>query len=135
MASSLLFPDPPRTFPGQRWIKITARAIHVLCAGIATGAYLLAGGDPGWLWATVATGVLLLLIDLHQSAAFLCEVRGLLVLGKLGLLSLWPVLGDNARWLLPVLIVVSVISSHAPGSFRHHLVFRRGKVTPSTSHG
>jgi len=135
MTGTALFPDPPRSFRGRRWAKIGLRAVHVLCAAIATGAYVLAGGDPAWLWAAVGTGVLLLLLDLHESAAFLLEVRGLIVLGKVTVIAFWPLYAGAAGWVLPALVVVSVVSSHAPASFRHRLVFRRGEVAPSTSRG
>ena len=36
---SVLFPDPPRNLPGRRGLKITLRAIDVLCAGALVDAY------------------------------------------------------------------------------------------------
>ena len=132
---SLLFPEEPRDFAGRRWIKIVLRGVHVLCAGVLVGAYLLQGGSLPWLLGTIASGSALLLLDLHESAAFLLEVRGLIVLIKLGLLASLPAFGAYQAWLLAFLLVGSVVSSHAPGSFRHHLLFGRGKITPSKSRG
>jgi hypothetical protein len=131
---ALLFPDPPRTFPGRRALKIVLRAGHVLCAGTYVGAHVFAV-DPvsrqTWLAAVLTSGVLLLLLDLHETAAFLLEIRGLVVLGKVVLLALLPWLGGAQLWVLGGLLLVSVLSSHAPASVRHRVVVRgvRGAQT------
>ncbi|MFQ5843563.1 MAG: hypothetical protein ACE5JG_01095, partial [Planctomycetota bacterium] len=119
---ALLFPAEPRSFPGRRGVKIVMRAAHVFCAGVLVGAFVLdAAADlrSAWLWVTILSGVLILLLDLHETAAFFCQVRGLVVLGKIASLALLPWLGV---WLLGFLLVASVISSHAPATVRHRQV-------------
>lgn len=135
---SILFPDPPRELPFRRGLKVSLRAAHVLCAGITTGAFVLGVADDArraWLTATIASGTAILLLDLHESAAFLVQVRGLVLALKLGLLALalsWPA---AAPWLLGGLIVLSVLSSHAPSRVRYFVLLGRGRIAPSRSKG
>jgi hypothetical protein len=131
---TLLFPDPPRGFTGRRAVKIVLRAGHVLCAGVYLGAFVF-GVEPAarqpWFWALLASACLLLLLDLHETAAFVLETRGLVVLGKIVLLGLLPWFGAAQVWVLAGLVLVSVLSSHAPASVRHRVVVRgvRGSQT------
>lgn len=131
--TSLLFPDPPRGFPGRRFVKIVLRGAHVLCASLCLGAYAFGAEGRGlWLAAAIVTGIAILALDLHESAAFLLEVRGLVVLGKLVALMFLP---EGGAWLLGAIVLVSVVSSHAPGSIRHRVVLRRGRVHAAQSRG
>jgi hypothetical protein len=131
---TVLFPDPPRTFFGRRAVKIALRAGHVLCAGAYLGAFVFevepAVRQP-WFWALLASAVLLLLLDLHETGAFVFEIRGLVVLGKVILMAFLPCFGAAQVWVLGFLVVVSVLSSHAPASVRHRVVVRgiRGSQT------
>ena len=132
---TLLFPNEPRDFRGRRALKILFRAFHVLCAGVLLGAYVF-GADAGpWLWATIGTGMLILLLDLHETAAFVLQVRGLIVVTKIALVAALPWFHGSETWLLGVLLVGSVMSSHAPAKFRHRQIFGRGRVRGATSAG
>jgi hypothetical protein len=134
----LLFPDPPRSFRARRTAKISARAVHVLCAGVMVGSYLLSADDAArraWLAATVATGFALLLIDLHESAAFLLQIRGMVILGKLGLVAALPALGSASGYVLAAVLLLSVVMSHAPSRVRYFVVFGRGHVRGACSKG
>jgi len=118
-----LFPEPPREFPGRRFLKIVLRAIHVLFAGVLVGAYAFSVESRGtWLAGTIASGVLLLLLDLHESGAFLLQVRGLVVVLKIGLVAALPWLDPWQPWALGFLVVLSVLSSHAPARIRYRVV-------------
>ncbi|NIM00593.1 MAG: hypothetical protein GTN89_06945 [Acidobacteria bacterium] len=64
--------------------------------------------------------IALLLLDLHESCVFLLQVRGYLVILKIAVLGLVPRLDPTvAAWVLGVLVVVSVLSSHAPSRVRY----------------
>jgi hypothetical protein len=129
-----LFPDPPRDFRGRRGLKIALRAVHVLCAALCLGAYAFdAPGRVPWLLAALATGGLILALDVHESAAFFLQVRGVVVVAKTLALALLPACGDGKTWLLGAIVVVSVLSSHAPGSVRHRVLF--GRVRAARTHG
>jgi hypothetical protein len=130
---ALLFPDPPRSFPGRRLVKIVLRAAHVVSAALCLGAYAYDMADRvPWLVAAIVSGTLILALDLHESAAFLLEVRGMVVTAKLVALALLPVGG---AWLLAAVVFVSVVSSHAPSSVRHRVALGRGRVRASDTRG
>ena len=130
---TLLFPDPPRDFPGRRFLKIGLRAAHVVCASLCLGAYAFDGAEQvAWLLAAIATGLLIVALDLHESAAFLFQVRGLVVVAKVAALAF---VSHGGAWLLAGIALVSVLSSHAPGSVRHRMVFGRGRVRAAETHG
>jgi len=134
----LLFPDPPRELPGRRFIKIIARAAHVLCAGVLLGAFVFSAAsdarDP-WLIATVLSGLFIVALDLHESAAFLCQVRGLIVAGKIAVVALLPAFGDATAQVLGAVVILSVISSHAPAGFRYRLLIGGGNIRGADSKG
>ena len=119
-------------------MKICARAVHVLCAGVFAATYLLdVPGEPRETWcsAAVVTGLLLLSLDLFESGAFLLQVRGLFLLAKVALLATLPVAGEAASWIVSAVVVGSVISSHAPSKVRYFVVFRRPGVRASDTRG
>ena len=135
---SLLSPDPPRAFPGRRGVKVALRAVHVLCAGVLAGAWIAGAGAEAratWLLAAVTSGGALLAVDLHESAVFLVQVRGLVLLGKLAALGLALSLPAAAPWILAGLVLASVLSSHAPSRVRYRLLVGRGRLAPSRSKG
>ena len=136
--SSVLFPESPRSFPGRRGLKILLRAIHVLFAGVLVGAYVFeveAVSRAPWLLGTIGSGILIFLLDLHESAAFLLQVRGLIVLAKIFAVCLLPWCTGWEVQMLGALVVISVLSSHAPSSFRYFLVIGRGQVEAAKSKG
>jgi len=130
---SLLFPDPPRSFRGRRLLKILLRGVHVVFAAFCLGAYAFDSPDRvAWLLAAIASGTAILALDLHESLAFLLEVRGLFLVTKVLALAFVP---HGGAWLLGAIMLLSVVSSHAPSSVRHRLVFGRGRVRASESRG
>lgn len=134
----LFFPDPPRRLPGRRGLKIALRAIHALCAARLVGASAFAEVPAAvldaWHW-TLASGAALLLLDLHESAAFVAQVRGLLVVAKVSLVIAVPWLEETRTVILSALFILSVLSSHAPASVRYRVVLGSGSVRGSTSKG
>jgi hypothetical protein len=135
---SIFFPENPRHFPGQRWAKIILRALHVLAAGVYTGAWVFAVEDGirlPWFFAALGSGLLLISIDLLETGVFLLQVRGIVVMVKLSLLFALPYLdGLEARILIGV-VIASVISSHASSSFRYFLVWGRGRLKGACTKG
>ena len=119
-------------------MKVGLRAAHVLCAAGLLGAVLFeveeVRRDP-WLHAALATGALVLAIDLHESGAFLLQVRGVVVLVKLGLLATLPALGAAQAWVLAGLLLLSVVFSHAPSEVRHRMLVAGGRIQGGQSRG
>jgi len=135
---ALVFPARSRPLPGRRGIKISLRAVHTLCAGVLVGGLVLAA-DPGriglWIAGTAISGSAILLLDLHESGAFLVQIRGLVVLGKIALLASLPLLGASRPALLAAVLLISVVSSHAPSRVRYFLVVGRRSIMGSRSKG
>ena len=62
-------------------------------------------------------------------------MRGLVVAAKLALLASLPAWGAGAKWVLVALLVVSVLSSHAPGRVRYRLLWGSGRLRATDSKG
>jgi hypothetical protein len=110
----------------------------VLCAGILTGLFVFEAGDAlreQWLMGAIGSGVLILLLDLHESGVFLLQVRGLVVIGKIALLAALLLLDARAGWVLAALLVASVLSSHAPGAIRYLVPFGRDRFKGPVTKG
>ncbi len=117
-----LFPASSRRFPGQRWVNITLRSLHLLgIAGIG-GGFLYHAPDADWLpylWLAVGSGSAMLLVQVWSNGVWLIQVRGLAILLKLGLLALAAWGGAPRAQFLVVVIAISGVISHAPGAVRY----------------
>ncbi|HXK57868.1 MAG TPA: hypothetical protein PLZ16_14610, partial [Gammaproteobacteria bacterium] len=82
----LLFPAESRFFPGQRWVNILLRTLHLIgIAGVGGGFFYPADGD---LWRsffdlTLWSGVGLTAIAVWNSGVWLIQLRGQAILLKL----------------------------------------------------
>jgi hypothetical protein len=126
LIKTILFPAEPRSFFLRRSIQILARTLHLFCAGVLIGAYLFAQPKETldtWVLATVASGLFLLLMDLHASVIYLFEGRGLAVLAKITLTSLISFFPQYTLSLLLTIFSIGSFSSHAPRRYRHKLLW------------
>ena len=119
----------------KRWTKISLRTLHILAvAGVGGGVFFGLAKDL-WInywWLALASGSLLMLIDMISNPVWVVQVRGLVVFLKLILLAF---LGSYPAWdshLLMFIIVISAVISHAPGKLRYYSIYHR-KVITSTS--
>jgi hypothetical protein len=136
--SRLLIPSEPRRYPGQRWVKMVARAIHIILSGVYLGALVfLVEPETRWRWflAALLSGVLMTCLDLYESGGFLLQLRGLVVGGKTLLLAFLPAFGAATVWVVAAVAFVSVISSHAPASVRYYLIWGRGRIKAAETRG
>jgi hypothetical protein len=119
---ALLFPAPVRSFPGQRWVRISIRTVHLLSMALLLGGFAVGiplERLPGPLWWTLLSGVAFVGVELHASCIFLLQLKGIAVIAKS--LLLW------AAWLAPqaalgcmiAAVVIGGVSSHMPGKFRY----------------
>ena len=133
-----LIPPEPREYTGQRWVKMIARSAHVILSGIYLGA-LVFNVEPAarlpWFLATMLSGLLMICLDLYESGAFLLQLRGLVVLGKLLLLAFLPAFGAAGVWVVAAVAFFSVISSHATANFRYFLIWGRGRIKAAETKG
>jgi hypothetical protein len=136
--NSLLLPEVPRDFPFRRAVRGLLRALHILAGGILLGGHFFqvdAATVLPWAWATAGFGAALFATDLHASAAVLFELRGVVVLGKIGVMLLVPVFWDARVELIGALLLAGAISSHVSGKYRHRILFGPARVKPDTRHG
>lgn len=127
------FPQRSRQFAGKRWCKIGLRTLHLFgIAGIG-GAFLYQSSSDEWwpfLGLTLATGTLMVLIELWSHGIWLLQLRGIAIVVKLALLGLCVVLPPSYNpWLLFVVILISGVISHASSRQRYYSPFYGRKIT------
>jgi hypothetical protein len=119
----MLFPDPPRGFPGRRWANITLRTLHLIGVAGMGGGWLYGADPEAWrpyLWLVLASGGVMVLLELTATCLWLLQLRGLAVVAKLLLLAAaarWP---EATPWLLVGVIVLSSVFAHAPADVRYY---------------
>ena len=110
---------PIKDFPGKRWIHIGLRTLHVIGVFLL-GYAMLRGTSTGAAVAlTLVTGLGIFALDVWSKPSHLVELAGLGVIGKfvlVGSISLFPSWSMALFWLV---LVVSMVLSHAPGAVRH----------------
>jgi len=134
----VIFPQAPRDFACRRLIRMMLRSIHIACTGILLGAYIFrqpVSTLEFWLFLSVLTGLLIMLMDLHASAAVFFEVRGLAVLIKAGLLCAIPFYPRSAIPILIIALVIGVFASHMPKQYRHKMIFFEKYFLPDRRSG
>jgi hypothetical protein len=82
-------------------------------------------------WLALASGVLMMIIDIVSNPVWLVQVRGLAIYLKLVLLG---ILGVCPQWAGPILIIVIILSSvvsHAPGNLRYYSLYHKKVMSSS----
>jgi hypothetical protein len=126
-ARQLLYPEPPRDFPGRRWVRTTSRTAHIIAFSILLGGHVFGASAEAllpWLYASIATGAALAATDLHQSFLWLGEVRGVAILGKLALLCVVPFWWEARIAILIAVVMVGSVVSHMPSRYRYWVIGR-----------
>ncbi len=119
----------------KRWTKISLRTLHLLAVAGVGGGILFGLEKDLWMnywWLAMASGGLMMLIDMIPNPVWIVQVRGLSILSKL---ILFAFLGCYPGWdgyLLVIIIIISGVISHAPGNLRYYSVYHR-KVISSIS--
>lgn len=119
----------------KRWSKISLRTLHLLAVAGVGGGILFALEKDLWInywWLAMASGILMMLIDMISTPVWIVQVRGVVIVVKLILLAL---LGSSPVWdsfLLAVIIIISAVISHAPGKLRYYSLYH-GRVINSDS--
>lgn len=123
-----LLPRSPRTFRGERAWQVGARTVHVAAMGLVLGGVAFAAPERSLVLPvalTLASGLLLLGIDLWKSGAYFTQGNGVAVLLKLALLGLGQLLpAARLEWYLAATVVAS-IGSHVPKTWRHWSLLHR----------
>ena len=110
----------------SRLARVALRSVHIAAMGMVLGGLWLGGGFERLRTAillTVASGLLLAVIDLAKGPGCLRQGSGAALLLKLALLGLGNVFaGARLEWYLAATLVAS-IGSHMPGAWRHFPLF------------
>jgi hypothetical protein len=104
----------------ERWLSVLLRSLHIVGAVWLGAAVLGAPLDhraPSAL--VLASGVLMLVMDLRAGRISLRELAGASALGKLLLVAWMALDAAHAAWALGLLLLVSSLTSHAPKHVRH----------------
>ena len=120
----------------KRWTKISLRTLHLLAVAGVGGGILFGLEKDLWLsywWLAMASGGLMMLMDIISNPVWMIQIRGLVIFFKLILLAL---LGSQPAWdgfLLIVIIIISSIISHAPGKLRYYSIYHRKVITSDSN--
>lgn len=126
--ASVLFPDPPRRLPHERWIAIAFRTAHLIAAGSLLGGHLFAVPPDrlySWLVATVASGLGLIALEVYRSAHWFHMAQGVLVLLKALVTALAGLWWSERVPLLLLVAVLGSVGSHMAGRYRHYSILYR----------
>jgi len=116
----------------KRWTKISLRTLHLLAIAGVGGGILFGLENDLWLnywWLAMASGGLMMLMDIISNPVWLVQIRGLVIVLKLIMLAF---LGYYPAWdgyLLAIIIIISGIISHAPGKLRYYSVYHRRVIS------
>lgn len=110
----------PKDSELERWLAIVLRSVHL--AGVVwLGGYVVMGQgvDRAPALLMLASGLVMLALDLRAGRIALAEVAGGFVLVKLALVAWMALDPRQIVWVFWLLLVGSSIASHAPKGFRH----------------
>jgi hypothetical protein len=125
---SLFLPEPRRRLPYARAWNVGARTAHLAATGTLLGGHVFgAAADTllPWLWVAMASGAVMLAVELYTSFDWLAQVGGLAVVLKLALLCVIPFAWSARVPILFVVVVIAGVGAHMPGRFRHYSLLYR----------
>ena len=129
---SLLFPWPPRRHRWARPVLVVVRAVHVVAMALVLGGIAFRVPDQdltGPVVATVASGLLLVAVELARTGAWLYQGAGLAALAKLALLGLGHLFPAARLPLYLAATVVACVGAHMTGALRHYSIRDRKVLT------
>jgi len=115
-------------FPTTRFWNIAFRTLHIAVMAPLVGGHVFAISKTRlypWLYATIGTGLVLILIETGLQAKWSYQGRGMFVWVKLALLCLIPWFWNQRAAILMIVIVLASVGSHMPGRFRYYSVLHR----------
>jgi hypothetical protein len=120
-----------RALPYARTWNIAFRTAHIGAAGVTFGGHVFGMGAERilpWLYLTILTGTLLVIVEAYPSWRWCYQMRGVMVLTKAMLLLLVLWLWNYRVPILVGVIVIGSAGSHMPKRFRHYLLVGRRLV-------
>ena len=115
----------------QRLGKTSLRALHILGVAGCGGGILLSVPQAQWLnyWIlAMATGCALMLWEIVRDWRWLIQLKGVLTLVKIVLLTLFIPLPAYKSALFIIILLLSVVVSHGPSGLRHYSIIHRRRL-------
>jgi hypothetical protein len=126
---SAFLPEPRRRLPHARAWNVGARSVHLAATGTLLGGHVFgvaAGPLLPWLWVAIASGAVMVAVELYSSFDWLTQLGGLAVVLKLAVLCAIPFAWSARVPLLFAVVLIAGVGSHMPGKLRHYsLLYRR----------
>ncbi|MHB8863183.1 MAG: hypothetical protein ACYC6N_12305 [Pirellulaceae bacterium] len=114
--------------PYARAWNIGFRTAHIAVSGVLVGGHVFDVSPARllpWLWATILTGGMLVVLETFPRLQWCYQGRGLFVWGKLILLGLIPWFWVYRVPILLAVIILASVGSHMPARFRYYSVIHR----------
>jgi hypothetical protein len=128
---------PRRRIPYARAWNIAARTVHLAATGTLLGGHVFhvpAAQLYSALWVVIASGAVLIVLEMYASMHWAHQGCALILYAKLGLICLIPWLWDFRVPILLAVVTLASIGSHAPRTIRHYsVVFKRVMAEPTSS--
>ena len=130
-ASKEQFPISETRFWIQRLSKTGVRALHILGIAGSAGGILYGVERELWLnWWVLAmvTGVILMTLEISRSKLWLIQLKGVLTLVKLMLLTSFFIIPQHKPMLFITVLLMSVFIAHGPAGLRHYSIWHRRRI-------
>ncbi|MFB3854586.1 MAG: hypothetical protein ACE148_12275 [Vicinamibacterales bacterium] len=114
-------------FERRAW-NIACRTAHIATTGALLGGHVFGAAASSlrpWLYAAIATGAILVLLEAYSGLRWLHQARGILVLVKLALLLAIPFAWHMRVPILFAVVVLASVGSHMPARYRYYSVVAR----------
>jgi hypothetical protein len=114
--------------PYARAWNIGVRTAHIATMGVLLGGHVFDVSKIAllpWLYATIATGLVLVFIEAFPQVRWFYQGRGVMVYAKILLMCLIPWFWEYRATILMLIVVIASIGSHMPGRFRYYSVLHR----------
>ncbi|TCK05626.1 hypothetical protein [Marinobacterium mangrovicola] len=122
----ILFPQTSREIPGKRYISLTLRGLHLVGVAGVAGLFLFQLPFEQWRiygLMALASGVLMMAMEIWGDGVWLFQLRGQAVLLKLVLLVLALIWPASAAINFIIIVLLSAFFSHAPGKIRYYSIW------------
>jgi hypothetical protein len=121
-----LFPRQSRYLPGQRWINVLFRTLHLVGLGGLGAGFLYPAADDSWQ--------LYLQISIYSNGIWLIQLRGQVVFLKLALLALMIPFPQLRAELFILIILLSGWIAHATAQVRYYSLYHRRQIESGDLH-
>ena len=117
----------------SRLWNIAVRTAHIVAAAGLFGGHVFgvhAEQLLWWLYATIFTGAVLMLLEAYPNLSWCYQPRGACVLVKLILLMTIPWFWDYRVPILVAVLIIASVGSHMPRRYRHYSLMHRRELLP-----